>query len=446
MNAASGVLLFPADKLQVVSLSKSGSIFNLWIQDPSFSNSAGTVNFEGIVLNPGFIGSSGKILSVTFRVKAEGVIPITFSSGSVLANDGKGTNILTDMENARFQIGVAVPKVPGITTPSKIMGVPPAPEISSPTHPDPSKWYAVKGAQFTWAVPKDTTAVRLAFGKNPQTVPTVLYSPPINVKELGDLADGTYYFHAQLRNAQGWGEISHFPFRIDTQQPEPFTIAFTDEKETDNPNPTVIFNTTDALSGIDYYKVKIGEGDFFSLSGTEVAKENLYTLPSQLPGKRTILVQAYDRAGNYETAIEEFVIKEVDTGEVKSELSEKVTIVARPPALFRIGSWVTDFLTVPIQLVALIILTLLLLYVWYKFSRMRNRLKKEVREAEGSLHKEFDLLKEDIWGQIKILEKTRTKRQLTKEEEKIIKQLKKKFDDAEKCIRKEIEDIEKEVR
>ena len=58
MNAASGVISFPQDKIEVVSLSKTSSIFSLWVQEPSFSNSAGTVNFEGIVLNPGFTGSA----------------------------------------------------------------------------------------------------------------------------------------------------------------------------------------------------------------------------------------------------------------------------------------------------------------------------------------------------------------------------------------------------
>ena len=66
MNAASGVISFPADKLEVVSLSKTGSVFTLWVQEPSFSNSAGTINFEGIVLNPGFIGAAGKTPTIKF--------------------------------------------------------------------------------------------------------------------------------------------------------------------------------------------------------------------------------------------------------------------------------------------------------------------------------------------------------------------------------------------
>src|SRR3989344_6834270 len=115
MNAASGVISFPSDKLEVTSLSKTGSIFSLWVQEPSFSSSAGTVNFEGIALNPGFIGTSGKLITVNFRVKAAGVAALNFSSGSILANDGKGTNILEALGNASFQIGVIRPEAPEIT-------------------------------------------------------------------------------------------------------------------------------------------------------------------------------------------------------------------------------------------------------------------------------------------------------------------------------------------
>ncbi len=131
INGASGTLSFPSDKLQVVSLSKDGSIFSLWVQEPSFSNSAGTVNFEGILLNPGFIGSRGKILNVTFRVKAIGTAPITFSSGSALANDGSGTNILTGFNNAQYTFGsVAVKPQPVSTT---IKNEPSSVAVSSPT-------------------------------------------------------------------------------------------------------------------------------------------------------------------------------------------------------------------------------------------------------------------------------------------------------------------------
>ena len=107
MNAVSGVVSFPSDKLQVVSISKAGSILSLWAEEPSFSNSAGTVSFEGIVLNPGFTGANGKILVINFRAKAVGQASLRLSSGAVLANDGTGSNILTGMGTASIQVSPA---------------------------------------------------------------------------------------------------------------------------------------------------------------------------------------------------------------------------------------------------------------------------------------------------------------------------------------------------
>src|SRR3989344_3988229 len=82
MNAASGVVSFPWDKLEVVSISKTGSIFSLWPAEPSFSNSAGTVSFEGVALNPGYTGAGGKILTITFPGRNTGQASFNFSSRS----------------------------------------------------------------------------------------------------------------------------------------------------------------------------------------------------------------------------------------------------------------------------------------------------------------------------------------------------------------------------
>jgi len=521
MNAASGIISFPADKLEVTALSKSGSIFTLWVQQPSFSNSAGTVNFEGIVLNPGFTGASGKVITINFRVKAAGVATLNFSSGSALANDGKGTNILASLGNAQFSLGGVAPTIPESTTSSVVSGAPSAPQISSPTHPDPNKWYAKKDAKFTWSVPSGVTGVRLLVDKIPAATPTVVYTPAINEKEVVNLTDGIWYFHTQLRNAKGWGKISHFRFQIDTEPPEPFIIKFIDGNETENPRPTVVFDTTDALSGVNYYKIKIGEGDFFSVA-PEIVETNPYTLLLQNPGKRNILVQAFDSAENYAVATEEFTIKplqapvfteypkELESGEIlkvsgeskypnsqivigfqrekddpksftvqndqngkfaftadeklndgiyqlwaevvdargaKSLPGEKITIVVAKPAIFRVGSWAVSLLAVAVPLVALVLTLLFILwYGWHKFSSLRKRLRQEVREVESALHRAFESLKDDMQKQIKMLEKTRSKRQLTAEEEKIVKQLKRNLDNAEKLIGKELENIEKEVK
>ncbi len=115
MNAASGDVSFPTSELRVIAVSKLNSILNLWVRDPSFSNTTaeGDVHFEGIVLNPGFIGAKGTLVQITFQVV--GAVgdhaALAFSSGSVLANDGNGTEILTAEGTADFTI-VAAPPAP----------------------------------------------------------------------------------------------------------------------------------------------------------------------------------------------------------------------------------------------------------------------------------------------------------------------------------------------
>ncbi len=312
-NAVSGVISFSSENLEVVSLSKVGSLISLWVQEPSFSNSSGSINFEGIILNPGFSGNGGKVLTANFRAKAAGAGKISFVSGMVLANDGQGTNILKALGSANISIqGTAV--VSPAATPaaqSGTAGTPVAPNLTSPTHPEQDQWYSNSNPKFTWEVPKGVTAVKLSFDSNPYGKPLVTYNSPITEKVLEKIDDGVWYFHAQFKNAKGWGAVSTFRFQIDTKPPEPFSIQIIDGKEVSTPRPTILFNTTDSLSGIDHYNIKIGEGDFNTLTNDKVAN-NPYTLPPQPPGKRTILVKAVDQAGNYTVAVEDVNIKSLN--------------------------------------------------------------------------------------------------------------------------------------
>lgn len=319
MNAADGVISFPKDMLEVTSLSKNGSIFNLWVQEPSSSNALGTVNFEGIILNPGFTGSAGKIITVNFRTKAAGNAHITFSSGSVLANDGKGTNILSSLGDALFSVNVPAtgPQAPQATTPSEITGVPLAPKISSPTHPDPEKWCADNDPEFEWSLPKGTKGVNILADKNPNTNPGIRSDGVFSSYTYEDVDDDVWYFHVRLKNAAGWGGISHFRFQVDTKPPEPFSVKFSDGKETEDPRPTITVDHKDTLSGIiGHCDIKIDEGEWIpSNYETMIEKPDeprTFRLPLQGPGKHTVLVKAFDKAGNYAVATEEFTIKPLE--------------------------------------------------------------------------------------------------------------------------------------
>jgi len=311
MNAASGVISFPWDKLEVVSLSKTGSIFSLWVQEPSFSNSAGTVSFEGIVLNPGYTGASGKILTITFRTKTAGTANLSFSSGSVLANDGTGTNILTGSRVALINISAKPsptisPEEPNTETISEDN----APIITSTTHPDQTKWYADSSPEFLWTLPLGTLEVRTLIGTSPSSVPTIRYAPPIGNKKVDALPDGVYYFHLQIRTAAGWSGVAHYRVNIDTKPPKPFSITFPHGTKGIEPRPIVLFNTTDGQSGVSHYDIKVGDGEPERIA--PVAVSNSYSLPAQYPGKHTVIVTAVDRAGNTTSASADFTIEAIE--------------------------------------------------------------------------------------------------------------------------------------
>ncbi len=317
INAVSGIISFPNDKLEVISLSKSNSIVNLWVQEPSFSNSAGIVNFEGVILNPGFIGSNGKILSITFRVKKIGAVKLFITQGSVLANDGSGTEILSNLFGANFDLlAKVISPTPSETKISNsIDGTPIAPEVFSSTHPDPNEWYPFTSAKFSWKVGKDINGVRTLINKNPRSLPNVTYLSPLDFKEVSDLEEGIWYFHIRFRNKQGWGDISHFPVRIDKTPPKPFAIKVDNEGDATNPRPLLVFEAIDSLSGIDRYEIKINQEDLspllIELSSKDISS-GAFRLPVTSPGKHSIIIRALDKAGNYSLAMTEIDIKPIE--------------------------------------------------------------------------------------------------------------------------------------
>lgn len=101
INALSGTLSHSSN-LEVLSFSRSDSIVNFWIKEPQIQT--GSISFEGVILNPGFVGNNGTVVRIQFRALREGPASVTFEQGSLLANDGLGTNILGGFENASLTI------------------------------------------------------------------------------------------------------------------------------------------------------------------------------------------------------------------------------------------------------------------------------------------------------------------------------------------------------
>ncbi len=322
INSAEAVLNFPTDFLEVVSISKSGSIFSLWVEEPAFSNGAGTISLVGGLPTPGFNGSAGNIINMVFRAKRAGSASLVFSSAAVRANDGYGTDILQNRVQAQFTIISEERPAPSLPT---VAGVPAAPKISSPTHPDPEKWYSDKNPVFVWDLPSDVTAVKLLIDREPTSLPTFRYEPPISTKKIEDLPDpdGVRYFHARFMNKVGWGATAHYKVMIDTQPPEPFEARVDNGGDATNPQPILYFKAEDKTSGISHYELRIGTGDVFPLPAEEVEK-NPYKMPLQAPGSHPVLAKAVDKAGNTTLTDAEAVIASLEPPRI-TEYPEKIT-------------------------------------------------------------------------------------------------------------------------
>lgn len=322
MNAMEGIILFPVDKLNVVSISKSGSIINLCTQEPSFSNSSGTVGFGGIVLNPGFTGSAGKMISINFKAKATGDAVVSFSSGSILANDGKGTDILSGFGNARFNIESGAPAPPVSTTPASSAKTPSAPMIYSSTHPNPNEWYNNNNPKFSWTITQDITGVSFLINDSPSSNPGSLSDGLVSEKQFEDIGNVVGYFHLRLKNARGWGAISHFKFNIDTETPTNFTMDFSSKEEVLEHGLKVAFSVSDNLSGISHFEIKIDNNEAIIFPDKEL---RIYDLPILDPGKHTIAVKAFDNAGNFAADFKEIEIEALDPPEIKEYSPELKT-------------------------------------------------------------------------------------------------------------------------
>jgi len=324
INAAEGKIKFNPEELEVKSISHQNSIFNLWIQEPNFSNSSGEINFSGGTTKP-FQGTQGTIFSFTLQTKRPGTSPLKFSFGRVLAADEKGTDIQAKLISASYLVQSSEEKKEEESSSSKMGNsnpftpissskkTPAAPIITSLTHPDSEKWYSQNTAKFIWKVPSDVQAVKLLVGHKPIASPTVYYSPPITSKVINDLDDGVWYFHIQFKNKYGWGEITHYKFQIDTQPPQPFKIKVKEGRVTDNPKPTLLFKSIDKTSGIDHYEIKIDDK-----KSLEEKEKSEYQLPLLSSGNHLIIVKAVDKAGNYTSSAIEIKILPVESPKIIS--------------------------------------------------------------------------------------------------------------------------------
>jgi len=331
INAAEGTLKFNPNELTVVNVNRASSIFNLWVAEPAFSNSAGTISFSG-GSPAGYTGSGGTVMSVTFRAAGAGSPRVSFTNGSVLANDGRGTNVLTAMNGGSFTIQAqSVSPAPEVITeyvaPANTPG---APVVTSDSHSDSAAWHSDATASLSWNVPTEVTAVRTGLTANPTSVPTKVYETPIRTITLNDLDEGVSYFHIQFQNAGGWGRVTHYRLAVDSQKPTSVEISQPEDANLANPVQELTVVAEDETSAVNRFLVKIDNQE-----PVEITRENAsgtLTLPALEPGYHSVIVEAFDEAGNSVIASYSLTILSFDKPlftDYPSEMNEEVIPVIK---------------------------------------------------------------------------------------------------------------------
>lgn len=316
INAAEGSISYDTNLLEATGVSK-GNIFMFWTTEPSIGG--GTIKFGGGNPSP-YTGSAGHVITVSFKAKKAGTAAVRFTSGAVLANDGKGTNILASMGTGSYTIS---PKVDTPKTESPSQGASGSkddtpkpsyeperikPEVKSSTHPDQNKWYQESELKFSWSLPSSVTGVSIGLDDKAVSDPGPVSDGKFSEKTYKDV-DGLKYLHIKFKDSKGWGTTAHYRVMIDKNPPKPFSIDISNVSVGDW--PLLKFETEDEESGLLKYEVFVGslEHQAHELE----ADNNSIELEGLEAGSHTVLVKAIDKAGNQRVETAEFVIDPIPT-------------------------------------------------------------------------------------------------------------------------------------
>jgi hypothetical protein len=322
INAAQGTISFSPSVLKMISVDNTGSIFNFWVEDPTISNDTGTMSFIGGT--PTSLSGSGlKILTMKFQAVGVGSSAIKFSNGVVTADDGQGTNVLSTVNETSVTVSgttntptapapvIEQPK-PVTAAPIASTKLPVAPVLSVGLYADQTKWYSQQGdAIVFWEVPKDVIAAAVLVDKNPNGDPLVFDKQLFDGKDVGTLSEGINYIHVRFKNNIGKGPISTYKVSIDITPPLNFKVSMPEGLKIDDPSPTIDFATNDSLSGIDFYSVIVDSQAPIKVQTGELK------LPILEPGQHSVLVKAFDKAGNESESSLAFEILPIASPEIK---------------------------------------------------------------------------------------------------------------------------------
>jgi hypothetical protein len=380
---------------------------------------------------------------VTFRAVANGTANVTFGDTSVLAADGRGTDVFGSATNGSYTIAAATTPTPNDTptptpTPTDtnqeeaiIFGDPPRPpEVGSQTFLDADVWYNRTDGVFTWTIPFDVDAVAVEIADDPENVPQenedAIIDPPVEdfIISEENIKDGVQYVSVNFRNQVGWGAVTNRKLMIDTTAPEPFAINVRAGSSPDS-FPLLNFEAQDITSGIAYYDMTVADKEPVRITPDEARLG--YLIKELEDGTYTVKVVATDLAGN------------------TRESSVAVLITAgwiKPVELEDEGSFWDFFTAINLFIIFLLtVIGLILVYLWYWRKAQHDReekLRRETREIQDQMEKIFSALRDEIYDQINTITK---RKRLSKNEKEAVEGLTQALEVSETLIEKEINDV-----
>jgi hypothetical protein len=429
-NSANATVTFDPTMLSVTGVSKTTSAFSLWAVEPSSDNTKGTVVMEGGNATP--LTGTKTLLAITFKGLKQGKTEVKFGNVSVLAADGKGTDILATKGVGTYEItppGTGEQSAPPPPEePAELIPKPEPPEITSTTHPDPELYSSSPIAKFEWAIPDDVTAVRVVLDTKENTIPTTNYDPAIYDKEFDELVEGVMWLHVRARNESGWGGTSHRKILVDKTPPEEFSVDATVAASTTD--AVLSFSATDTRSGIERYEVILDGGSPIKVTVADVQSKGGYTLSDQSPGEHSVSVKAFDRAGNSRAAEGSFTIE--GTLEQTAAAGGADDLEEKP----------TDWkLYIIIALIALIaFLTGYIVYERRAFAHEKFLTKREADELRDHLATVFAAMREEAGEQMARIFQLPNPSAMDRE---VLENVNEAIDLSEELLAKEVEDVRK---
>ncbi|HRH26294.1 MAG TPA: cohesin domain-containing protein [Candidatus Paceibacterota bacterium] len=205
---------------------------------------------------------------------------------------------------------------------------------------------------------------------------------------------------------------------------------------------------------IEDYTSVVRSGELLRVSGTSHSNSNVEVVLEDSKGNRKNQIVNTLSDGRFILVWDEEInrgtytltARAIDERGAKSFFTEPYYVTVKSPLFSSISGMILNWLSLALIVVmSLGLIVLMVVYFMFQIKRFKKSLNQQVHNTESSVHKAFESLRENVRSQIKNLENVRTKRDLTKEEKKIIVELQKNITVSEEHLQKQLSDLEETI-